>query len=130
MVGVECTRVVEYELDGHDITRARGGVACQQLGLRVRGRVERIGPVLQFAAVGVAIAVLVIGVIGYVLYSRKADDAELVFPATEVGTPAGDKVTRNIGPEGGTLVSPDGRLTLTVPANTLTLSARAGTRFC
>jgi hypothetical protein len=33
--------------------------------------------------------------------------------------PAGDKVTREIGPAGGTLTSPDGRMTLTVPLNAL-----------
>ena len=32
----------------------------------------------------------------------------------------GDKVTKNIGPAGGTLASPDGRLTLTVPEDALT----------
>jgi len=44
----------------------------------------------------------------------------MVFARTEVGTPVGNKVTKDIGPEGGTLVSPDGRLTLTVPQNALT----------
>jgi hypothetical protein len=42
---------------------------------------------------------------------------EIVFPATEVGTPVGDKVSKEIGPAGGTLISPDGRITLTVPPN-------------
>ena len=44
----------------------------------------------------------------------------MVFAATEVGTPEGEKVTKDIGPAGGTLASPDGRLTLTVPPNALT----------
>ena len=66
------------------------------------------------------IGVLTIGALGYVMFSRRAGDSELVFPATEVGTPVGDNVTKDIGPAGGTLVSPDGRLTLTVPANALT----------
>jgi hypothetical protein len=44
----------------------------------------------------------------------------MVFAATEIGTPEGDKVTKDIGPAGGTLSSPDGRLTLTVPQGALT----------
>jgi hypothetical protein len=66
------------------------------------------------------IGVLVIGALGYILFSRKAGDTEMVFAPTEVGTPEGPNVTKNIGPAGGTLASPDGRLTLTVPQNALT----------
>lgn len=44
----------------------------------------------------------------------------MVFARTEVGTPEGDKIAKNIGPAGGTLTSADGRMTLTVPANALT----------
>lgn len=50
---------------------------------------------------------------------------EVLFEATEVGTPVGDKVTRTIGPEGGTLSSPDGRMTLTIPPDTV----KTGTAF-
>src|SRR5216117_2493279 len=42
---------------------------------------------------------------------------EVVLAASEVGTPVGDAVNRTIGPEGGTLDSPDGRVTLVVPRN-------------
>jgi hypothetical protein len=70
--------------------------------------------------VGVFVGVLIIGVVAYRLYSNSTRDGERVFAPTEVGTPAGNKVTKDIGPEGGTLVSPDGRLTLTVPQNALT----------
>jgi len=42
---------------------------------------------------------------------------EVVYAPTEVGTPVGDNVTKDIGPSGGTIASPDGRLTLTVPQN-------------
>jgi hypothetical protein len=70
--------------------------------------------------VGVFVGVLIIGVVAYRLYSNSTRDGEMVFAPTEVGTPAGNKVTKDIGPEGGTLVSPDGRLTLTVPQNALT----------
>jgi hypothetical protein len=66
------------------------------------------------------IGVIVIVALGYVLFSRKGGNAEVVFAATEVGTPQGPNVTKNIGSAGGTLASPDGRLTLTVPQNALT----------
>jgi hypothetical protein len=45
---------------------------------------------------------------------------EIVLPATEVGTPIGEKVTKEIGPSGGAFASADGRLTLTVPPNAVT----------
>jgi hypothetical protein len=67
-----------------------------------------------------SIGVLVIGAIGYILFFRQADGHEVVFAATEVGAPEGPAATKNIGPSGGTLESPDGRLTLTVPQNALT----------
>ncbi len=65
------------------------------------------------------IGVLVIGVIGYILYSTKVRTADVVFAPTEVGTSAGDRVIKDIGLAGGTLTSPDGRLTITVPKNAL-----------
>lgn len=46
-----------------------------------------------------------------------ASSDEIVLDPTEVGTPVGDKVSKEIGPQGGTLTSPDNRLTLTVPPN-------------
>ncbi|CAN5457268.1 hypothetical protein BH10ACI3_BH10ACI3_28230 [soil metagenome] len=64
--------------------------------------------------------IVTISTLGCSLLSGKPGDAEAVFAATEVGTPEGNKVTKDIGPAGGTLVSPDGRLTLTVPQNALT----------
>jgi len=63
---------------------------------------------------------LIIGAVAYGLYSSSTSDSEMVFAPTEVGTPVGNKITKDIGPEGGTLVSPDGRLTLTVPQNAVT----------
>lgn len=48
-----------------------------------------------------------------------AKDAEVVYAVTEIGTPLGDKITKEIGAAGGTFSSPDGRLTLTVPPKAL-----------
>lgn len=45
---------------------------------------------------------------------------EMVLSATEVGAAQGEKISKEIGPGGGTLSSADGRLTLTVPAGALT----------
>jgi hypothetical protein len=44
---------------------------------------------------------------------------EIIYAPTKVGTPVGGKVAKDIGPAGGTLSSPDGRLKLTVPQNAL-----------
>jgi len=66
------------------------------------------------------IGVVVVAVLGYILFSRNAGDAEMVLAATEVGAPVGDGLSKNIGPDGGTLTSQDGKLTLTVPRNAVT----------
>lgn len=63
--------------------------------------------------------ILTIGAYGCRLLSNKSNEAEAVFAATEVGTPDGEKVTKEIGPAGGTVASADGRLTLTIPQNTV-----------
>lgn len=66
------------------------------------------------------VGVLVIGVLGFILFSRQTASAEMVFPATEVGTPVGAKVAKEIGPAGGWLSSPDGRIKVIVPKNAVT----------
>jgi hypothetical protein len=66
------------------------------------------------------VGILIIGAVAYRLYSRSAGDTESVFAPTEVGMPVGNKVTKDIGPAGGTLTSPDGKLILTVSQNALT----------
>ena len=65
------------------------------------------------------VGVLAIGALGYILFSSKTRQAEMVFAPTEVGAPEGNKVTKDIGPLGGSITSPDGRLTLTIPQNAL-----------
>ena len=63
----------------------------------------------------VVACMILAGTLGCGLFSGGSDEFALV--PTEVGTPVGDKVTKDIGPAGGTLSSADGRLTLTVPQN-------------
>lgn len=69
---------------------------------------------LSIAAAGILLAL----VFGCRLFSRAS--GEMVLEATEVGTPVGGGAVKNIGPEGGSLNSPDRRLTLTVPPDALT----------
>lgn len=58
------------------------------------------------------------GTLGCGLFSGKSD--EIVLAPTEVGTPEGPAVAREIGPVGGTLSSSDERITLTIPPNAVT----------
>ena len=62
--------------------------------------------------------ILLLIVLGCSLFSGKTD--ETLMASTEVGTPVGDRITKNIGPDGGTLTTHDGKLTLTVPKNAVT----------
>ncbi|MEP6947093.1 MAG: hypothetical protein ABJA02_14330 [Acidobacteriota bacterium] len=51
------------------------------------------------------------------LFSGSSRDAEITFPKTDVGTPTGPATTKSIGPEGGSIASPDGRITIRIPPN-------------
>jgi len=55
--------------------------------------------------------------LGCGLFSKSTGGSEVILAATEVGTPVGSAATKSIGPSGGSLASPDNRLTLTVPPN-------------
>jgi hypothetical protein len=68
----------------------------------------------------VIIVIISVGALSYYLFLSKVSSGEMVFAPTEVGTPEGPNVTKNIGSAGGTPSSPDGRLTLTVPQSALT----------
>jgi hypothetical protein len=65
-------------------------------------------------------AILIVASVGCGLFSKKGGDADVVFPATQIGAPQGDKLTKDIGPAGGSITSSDDRLRLTVPAKALT----------
>lgn len=64
-----------------------------------------------------SIGVLVVAALLYVLFLRRANDREMVFPASEVGIPTGPPVSKTVGPEGGSISSPDGKITVKVPMN-------------
>jgi|ERR1035437_466637 hypothetical protein len=75
---------------------------------------------LIIAVVLVVATVAIFATVAYILFLRPSSETEVVYAATEVGTPNGPAVTKSIGPAGGSLASPDGRLTVTVPQNALT----------
>lgn len=56
----------------------------------------------------------------------KLGDDRVAAPSADVGTPEGKKVTKGIGPGGGTLSSPDGRWTITIPKNALSETIKFG----
>jgi hypothetical protein len=49
--------------------------------------------------------------------TKRGGEGEVLLDATDVGVPNGPSATEDIGPAGGSIASPDGRLTLMVPAN-------------
>ncbi|MGH7784067.1 MAG: hypothetical protein ACREO5_09550, partial [Candidatus Binatia bacterium] len=66
----------------------------------------------------IVIVCLILAVtLGCGLFSNSTGGTEVVLGATEVGTPVGAATTKSIGPSGGSLATPDGRMTLTVPPN-------------
>ena len=76
--------------------------------------------VLIVATIVIVVTVVTIAAVAYILFLRPSSDREAMFGPTAVGVPNGLATTKSIGPAGGTLASPDGRLTLTVPQNALT----------
>lgn len=78
---------------------------------------------VSFLCLGVGlliVCIIAIGIFVYGTFRRDPINDEAVFAATEIGTPIGDKVTKDIGPEGGSITSADGRLTVIVGEHTLT----------
>lgn len=63
--------------------------------------------------------VLVFSSQGCGLFSGSSDDAEITFPKTDVGEPTGPAAAaaKSIGPEGGSIASADGRITVKIPPN-------------
>ena len=61
--------------------------------------------------------IVAISTLGCSLLSSKFGDAEITFAKTDVGTPTGPATMKSIGPAGGSISSPDGRITVNVPPN-------------
>jgi hypothetical protein len=74
-----------------------------------------------FIRMAIVCLMLIVTVACGVLSDKNSE--EFVLAATEAGTPIGDKISRDIGPAGGTISSPDGRLTVTVPPNAVAENA-------
>ena len=65
----------------------------------------------------ISFVVLIGCALGCSLFSKSSSVSEMVLAATEVGTPVGAAATKSIGPSGGSVATPDGRMTLIVPPN-------------
>jgi hypothetical protein len=66
----------------------------------------------------VAVVVVVVAIVAGLWFKRastsRANSSKAANKPTPVGTPKGSRVTKSIGPEGGTISSADGRITVTV----------------
>jgi hypothetical protein len=60
-----------------------------------------------------------VATVAYILFLRPSGDTEAMPGATAVGVPNGPATTKSIGPAGGSIASPDGRITVAVPPNAL-----------
>lgn len=61
--------------------------------------------------------VVAVATVGGILFLFASGDTVAILSATGVGAPTGPATTKSIGPEGGTIASPDGRITVEVPPN-------------
>jgi hypothetical protein len=67
--------------------------------------------------VATIVIVVAVAIIAGILFLRSSGDTVAMSGVTEVGVPNGPATTRSIGPAGGSIASPDGRITVTVPPN-------------
>ena len=67
--------------------------------------------------VGALALVAIVAIVAGIWFLRPSNKTELVTVATDVGKPNGPATTKSIGPAGGSIASPDGRITVTVPPN-------------
>lgn len=79
-------------------------------------RKRRLIAVVVLIAATVAIVAIVASVAG-ILFLSPSGDTVAMPGATSVGVPNGPATTKSIGPAGGSIVSPDGRITVDVPPN-------------
>jgi len=66
------------------------------------------------------LCVIAVTVVAGMLFMRSSGDTVAMAGATAVGVPTGKATTKSIGPEGGSLASADGRITIDVPPNAVT----------
>lgn len=76
-------------------------------------RKRRLIAVVVLIAATVAIVASVAGI----LFLRSSGDTVAMPGTTSVGVPNGPATTKSIGPAGGSIASPDGRITVDVPPN-------------
>ena len=61
--------------------------------------------------------VIAVATVAGILFLSSSGDTVAILGATSVGAPTGPAATKSIGPEGGTISSPDGRIKVDVPPN-------------
>jgi len=68
--------------------------------------------------VGATIAIVIaVAIVAGIFFLRPSADTVAMTAATTVGVPNGPATKRSIGPAGGSIISPDGRITVDVPPN-------------
>jgi hypothetical protein len=63
--------------------------------------------------------VIAVATVAYILFLRSSSNTVAMPGATAVGVPNGPVTTKSIGPAGGSIASPDGRIVVDVPPNAL-----------
>ena len=64
--------------------------------------------------------VTAVAIVAEVFFLRGSSDTVALPGVTAVGVPHGPATTKSIGPEGGSIASPDGRIVVDVPPSALT----------
>ena len=67
--------------------------------------------------------VVVVAIVAAFVFLAPSGDTVSISAVTAVGAPNGTATTKSIGPEGGTLASSDGKITVTVPSNSVSQTA-------
>ena len=76
--------------------------------------------------VGVVGLVVIVVIVAGILFLRQSPDTQAIGAATSVGVPTGPSTTKSIGPEGGSLTSADGRISVNVPPNAVAAAVDFG----
>src|SRR6185295_11488854 len=81
----------------------------------------RKGRLITFLVLSVPIVavVAIVAIVALFLFLRSSRNEIDLTDATAVGVPVGPATKKSIGPQGGSMASSDGRVTLTVPPNDL-----------